>query len=356
MLETPFGKAFSEKHFYTTIHRKARMKTKKIDKEFLITDSSVNCYGFRLLTQGYLKSEFEKNPIGYYMHDREEGVVVRWEDLRIDGDSVFGKPVINLSNERGQQTVDEIENSFLNGASVGHIVAMEWSEDPLLMLPGQTGPTITKWYHRECSLVDVPGNMNALALYDIEGNILNLADFKTKISLQMKQVILTAAQLSKLNLKAEPEAAEVETTINDLVAKAAKVDDLQAKLDTATTAKTDAETKLADLQKKTTEKEVADLIAAAKTEKKITVEAGNALAADYKENPAGLKALLATMQPIVPIVKNLKEGDTELEKMSWADLDKAGKLEDLKAKDETAFYDKYKTQFNKKHKDDKRAD
>lgn len=332
------------------------MKTKKIDKEFLITDSSVNCYGFRLLTQGYLKSEFEKNPIGYYMHDREEGVVVRWEDLRIDGDSVFGKPVINLSNERGQKTVDEVENGFLNGASVGHIVAIEWSEDPLLMLPGQTGPTITKWYHRECSLVDVPGNMNALALFDAEGNVINLADLKTKLSLQMKQVILTAAQLTKLNLKAESETAEVDTTINDLVAKAAKVDDLQSKLDAANTAKTDAETKLADLKKVATEKEVADLIAAAKTEKKITVEAGNALAADYKENPEGLKALLATMKPIVPVTESLKQGDTDLEKMTWTELDKAGKLEALKAKNEAAFYDVFEKEFGKKHKDDKRAD
>src|SRR5437762_1815164 len=101
-------------------------KTKKIDKEFLITDSTVNCYGFRLMTSGYLIDEFKRNPIGYYMHARTDGVVVRWEDLRIDGDKVYGKPVINLSNKRGQQTVEEIENSFLNGASVGHIVALEW--------------------------------------------------------------------------------------------------------------------------------------------------------------------------------------------------------------------------------------
>jgi len=112
------------------------------------------------------------------MHDREGGVICRWEDLAIVGDKIVGKPVINLSNERGQQTVEEIENEFLNGASVGHIVALEFSEDPKDMLPGQYGPTITKWYNRECSLCDVPGNMNALALYDKEGNVINLSTFK----------------------------------------------------------------------------------------------------------------------------------------------------------------------------------
>ncbi len=109
-------------------------KFKKIDKEYLLTDSTVNCYGFRCLTSGYMINEYKKNPIGYNMHLRDNGVVVKWEDLRVDGDKVYGKPVINLSNPRGQQTVDEIENGFLNAASVGHIVIVEMSDAPELKL------------------------------------------------------------------------------------------------------------------------------------------------------------------------------------------------------------------------------
>src|SRR5690349_15559056 len=114
-------------------------KTKKIEKTFQLSDSSVNCYGFRLLTKGYLIDEYTKNPIGYYMHDREKGVVVKWDNLRVDGDRIVAEPVINMSNERGQQCVDEITDGFLNGASVGNIVALDWSDDPKMMLPGQTG-------------------------------------------------------------------------------------------------------------------------------------------------------------------------------------------------------------------------
>ena len=66
--------------------------------------------------------EFAKNPIGFYMHERDNGVLVRWEDLRIEGDKVLGKPCINLSNTRGQQTIDEIGTGFLNAASFGQFV------------------------------------------------------------------------------------------------------------------------------------------------------------------------------------------------------------------------------------------
>lgn len=154
---------------------------KKVDKEFVLSDSSVNCYGFRLLTSGYQLSEFAKNPIGYYMHQRDNGVLVKWEDLKIEGDKVIGKPSINLSNARGQQTVDEINSGFLNAASLGNIVVLETSTDATLMLPGQTQPTITKWYNRECSLVDVPGNTSALVLYDLAGHVVNLAQLGKKI-------------------------------------------------------------------------------------------------------------------------------------------------------------------------------
>ena len=156
---------------------------KKIEKTFTLSDSTVNVYGYRLLTSGFQIDEFKRNPIGYYMHGtgefpRESGVLLKWDDLQIVGDRVIGKPVINLDHPRGNRTADEVEDGFLNAASVGSIVVLETSDDSSLILPGQTGPTVTKWFNREASLVDIPGNFNAFAeLYDKDGNKLNLADF-----------------------------------------------------------------------------------------------------------------------------------------------------------------------------------
>ena len=159
-------------------------KFKKIDRQYVLSDSTVNEYGFRLLTSGYQIDSFQKNPIGYYMHRREDGIALKWDDLHIEDDKILGTPIINLSNGRGEQTCSEAENGFLNAASVGHIVVLEYSMDKEMMLPGQTGPTITKWYNKECSMVDIPGNQNALTLlYDAQENELNLADLNINLPL-----------------------------------------------------------------------------------------------------------------------------------------------------------------------------
>lgn len=257
-------------------------KQTKIAKDFLITDSTVNSYGFRLLTEGYLMAEYKKNPIGYGMHKREEGVLVRWEDLRAEGDKVFGKPVINLNHPNGQRTVDEIENGFLNAASVGHIVVLEVSDDPALKLPNQTGPTVTKWYNRECSLVDVPGNYNALTkLFDADDNPINLSDF-TKPNLTMKQFAFTLANLLALGLAAETASeADVQKSFKDLVDKAGKADALKAELDA--------------LKTNSIATQIKGLVDSALSAKKINQALADKLKADYAQNPDALKALIDVM-------------------------------------------------------------
>jgi len=39
-------------------------KFKKAGRQYVLSDSSVNEYGFRLLTSGYQIESFRKNPIG----------------------------------------------------------------------------------------------------------------------------------------------------------------------------------------------------------------------------------------------------------------------------------------------------
>lgn len=329
------------------------MKYKKIDKEFLLTDSSLNSYSYRLLTSGYDLSAFKKNPIGYYMHGtkehpREQGVLVKWEDLRMEGDKVYGTPCINLSHPRGQRTVDEIESGFLNAASVGHIVAVAISSDAKDYLPDQKGPTIIKWFNREASLVDIPGNYNALTdLVDENDVPINLADFNIK-NLNMKQIILTAAQLALIpNLKADASQTDVDGALSDLVAKAAKVDQLTSDLAAANTGKTKAETDLANFKKTTVENQVKDLADNAVAEGRCTKEAGEQLKKDYATNPEGLKSLVATMKPYESVVDKTKAATgskrlADLVAMDYEKLDKEGLVEELKALSMDDFKTKYK--------------
>lgn len=341
---------------------------KKIDREYKLGDSSLNTYKYRLLTSGYLFDEFKKNPIGYYMHGtpefpREKGVLVKWDDLRIDGDIVYGKPCINLNHIRGQRTVEEIEAGFLNGASMGNIVVIEISDKPDDYLEGQTGITASKWFNRECSLVDIPGSYCATAddLLDVNENPLNLFDFNTK-KIIMKQIILTPAQLALLlpNLKADttPDQSAVDTALADLVAKGARVDQLVNDLATANTAKGDLQKKLDDISKAANDKEVNDLLAAGLNDHKITKDASDKLALQYATNPSGLKDLLAALPVFQSVVKQLGGDKTKVANLvdkSYDELDKAGQLENLLANNPEAFYEKYEGHFNKKHANDTRV-
>jgi hypothetical protein len=205
-------------------------KFKKIDKEFCITDSSVNVYKYRCLTEGLQLDEVQKNPIGYYLHGteeypRESGVLVRWEDFRKDGDKILAKPCINLSHPRGKRTVDEIEIGFLNAASVGKIVVLEASDDPQLKVFGQDKPTIVKWFPREISLVDIPGNYNALAnLYDKDNNELNLSDLREMPFKNPPNPVDITKVLQALSLKDGSES-EILKAIGNLTDKAKLADE-----------------------------------------------------------------------------------------------------------------------------------
>lgn len=334
-------------------------KFKKIDKDFLLSDSSLNSYKYRLLTAGYQLAEFAKNPIGYYMHGtdenpREQGVLVRWENLRVDVDKVYGKPCINLSHPRGQRTVDEIESGFLNAASFGHFVVLEVSDNPADYLEGQEGPSVSKWFNRECSLVDLPGNYNALTeLYDVDNNPIQLSDLIAKQTIiTMDKIFLTPAQLQALNAQADANA--VDTAIKNLVAEAAKVPQLVQDLAAQKVKAQTAEDALAALKATTETQTINDLIDGAIVAKKMTVEMGNSLKIDYKNNPSGLKALVDKMPVYSPIATAIDEGDAALKALmakSYSELDKSGELPTLKAKNPDAFKQKYKEAYGTEYKD-----
>lgn len=263
------------------------MAFKKIDKEFCLTDNSVNCYGYRLLTEGFQKEMFQP-AIGYLMHKREGGVAVKWEDFRVDGDKLYAKPVVNTATY--PNLAEEIEAGFYGAASVGHIIALEYTDDEKMKLSGQTGITVTKWFCRECSIVDIPGNFNALAqLFDnTDSMLMDLTDNRqNNIQLpkpkdEMEKIVLTGAMLTGLNLMATATQPEAEKALADLVAKAGKVDGL--------------EKDLKDLKAERTKEQVDAILAAGKKEGKLTNELAAKLEVDYKENPDGLKALVASFQ------------------------------------------------------------
>ena len=308
-------------------------KFKKIDKEFCLTDNSVNVYGYRLLTEGLQLDQYKKNPIGFMMHDRDGGVVVKWEDFRTEGDKLFGKPVINLSHPKGEDIATQVENGFINAASMGKIVCLAATDDKTLKLEGQTGPTVTKWFPREISFCDIPGNHNALAnLYDINDNELDLADFIINTKKDMSKALVTATMLAAMNLSDNASETDIAQKFQDLVDNAAKVPGLEKNLADTKTELQGKEKELNDLKAETSKKEVADLIEKGKTDKKLTKELADKLADQYSDNPSGLKDLIDVMPAQTVVTENLDDtkGSEQFQDLSWDELYKADKLETVR--------------------------
>lgn len=341
-------------------------KAIKIDKEFLVTDESVNVYGFRLLTSGYQLERFRANPIGYRQHKRDDGVVVKWEDFRLDGDKLYAKPSVNLSNPKGQQTLDEINNGFLNAASMGGIVVLEVSEAPEMILPGQTGPTITKWYNKEISLVDVPGNPNATAvqLYDANDNEINLTDFihntlkklpevdskpKTKTSnMSFKLAILAALAVNGISLADDTADADLAAQIRKLAADANKLPEVEQNLADKTAEAAKAVQDLADLKAKVNETRIKEITDAGVKSGKLSVIAVKDLSAKYADDPEGLQALIDALPAYQTVTGEIADGAAnDLSDKSWSELDRAGKLPELKEKHPDLYVQKFKEKFGK---------
>ena len=139
---------------------------------FILSDERVNCFGLRFITKGIDISDFEKNPVMLYMHGRGQ-VIGKWVDIKKEGVQLTAEPEFDQADEFAVTIQKKVEGGFLNAASAS-LQPLAWSEDPKLLLPGQTRPTATQSTILEASIVDIPGNRNALKLF--LGNGLWLSD------------------------------------------------------------------------------------------------------------------------------------------------------------------------------------
>ena len=132
---------------------------------FVISDESVNSYGYIVKTDGIDTTAFERNPVMLYMHERKT-VVGRWENIRKDGVKLFADAVFDESTELGRTVKKQVEEGFLRSASIGVDIVEEKEINGI--------KTVTKSVLFEVSIVDIPANQNALKLYR-KGNRQRLA-------------------------------------------------------------------------------------------------------------------------------------------------------------------------------------
>ena len=227
-------------------------------------------------------------------------------------------------------------------ASVG-LIPIEWSEDPGLMLPGQKYPTLVKSRLREISITTFGGNLNALMLYDESGKTINLNDI-SNVNI-------------KINKKETMDSLKIVAGALNLTDKATEAEVVKAALDlkeanTRLTAEVEALRRdKKDLSDKIDNSEKDVLLGAAVSEKKITEKEK---AAFIKLSVDDIKTVLADRKPAVDLNNYVQPGNDKstenLVKMSWKELDRQGKLVELKGKDFEAFKTKFKEEFGKDYK------
>ena len=120
-------------------------------KRIILSDSSLNRYGYRVLTSGMLLEAFKKNPVMLYMHFRDEGspiwgetkAIGHWEDIQLEGDVLSAIPVFDKVDQLSKDIAAKYEAGTYNAASVGiRIIATSANKD--LLVPGQTRETVTE--------------------------------------------------------------------------------------------------------------------------------------------------------------------------------------------------------------------
>lgn len=156
-------------------------------KTFVMSDESLNSYGFRVLTSGIDLSDFSKNPLAFYNHNTYDLPIGKWENIRIEKGQLLGDFVPDERDEEAMEIWNKIEGGFLNACSIG-IKTVECSADPKFLMPGQTYETVTKSQLRECSIVNIPSNKNALRLYD-ESEMIMLSASASDLSPILPKII-----------------------------------------------------------------------------------------------------------------------------------------------------------------------
>ena len=226
-------------------------KTKRVR----ISNESLNSYGTRVLTAGMNVDQYNRNPVLLYMHQRGQ-VIGCVKDLRVEGDEVTGELVFDEASELSIRCKKQYEFGSLKMVSVG-IDVQELSEDPKLLVQGQTCPTITKSKLFEVSLVDIGANDDAIVLQK-DGKRIELGKdggvvlplLHTSNNNQKTKTMDQEKLALELGLPKDADEATINATLAKLKADGAEAETLRQERDTLRAARIETLVNAAIAEKK----------------------------------------------------------------------------------------------------------
>jgi len=209
---------------------------------FVFNDENVkNSYGFYINTLGIKMDRFNDNPVMLNNHlNSNENVIGNWSDAVKETGLLKLKPHFDEETDLGKDVAGKVDRGYLKGCSMG--IIPNWDSvqkvgDRLIMMECELA---------EGSIIPVPSNRGAIAIYSADGELMKEADVQSlclsvteklngipenlNSKLDMKKILLSVATLMALGFDDQPtdglDVAAVEAKVLGL---SKKVADLTAK-------------------------------------------------------------------------------------------------------------------------------
>jgi len=329
----------------------------QLNLDFVLIDESVVMNGFRVLMSGAQLGNFLQNPIMLFMHNRAGGLepvadnvmlaIGKWYDIRIEGNKLLAKPDFDDDDEFAQKIQRKVEKGYYNAASIW-LDPIDISEDPNLMLPGQIGPTVTKWGVLEASIVDVPNCRNALAIRNSLGKKIQLT--ANEVNNDIIQLLRNLKfkhmnkVLVKLGLTEQANETEISQRIDELLAS-------QQRLQKVENENQQLKAEVLKLKQEKEKQRIDALIDAAIKDKKIRESDRDKYAKLAAVDFDTTRELIDSLQPAQLLSEQFKNYSQNSQKLSrfaqksGRELYLSGELEQLKSIDFGLFMEKYKEAF-----------
>ncbi|WP_149913501.1 hypothetical protein [Sphingobacterium cavernae] len=341
----------------------------KASKRIVIISEKVNKYGFRALVKGVDITQYERNPIMLWLHNRAFGtkqnaflplgnvIDLKIEDLPEIGICLTGLPVFDDTDEFAVSIYNKYENGTLRMASAG-LIPVEWSDDDKLIVQGQRGATLIRSILEEISIVDIGADNNALsiALYDVNHNRIELSSqgsnaiiplLKSNTEIEMEKIELTAAQAAVLLGVPEIKTAEAfQTKVAEIVQLAHTQ---KTQIETLTREKSELETELDEQKTIQLTAKIETLVQGAVDARKITADEKAEYITLAQANYESVEKLLNGKQGAPTIQSQINANASANVNLyankTWSDLDKENLLIRLKSENLNLFKELYKAEF-----------
>lgn len=176
--------------------KKERELPAVLEHDFIITDESVNRYGWRLLVGGIDLTGFILNPVCCVQHATSMIPVGKWKNLKVEGQTLKGTVEFDRNDDEAVRLYWKYKDGYMNAVSL-NVIPIEESDDPEYLIPGQKYATLIKSEMLEISLVTLPGQKNAVKLSTPEGGEykLNLLTKNSTMAEEKKTVEQLQAEL-----------------------------------------------------------------------------------------------------------------------------------------------------------------